>query len=213
MDAHGVTFFWHLIELLYERVHNEGIDKFCDLITDFIWNFSTWLRIILNIAAGVNTDPTTNDCVLSTSKYMKNGYTSICHTVGRYRFVDTKEHTRVAGKIRFQGKENKKKLAARLICALKNGCPKLGDEASHLCANNPQTCIKSEHVKWESKQLNMSRQICVNGCAYYCKHSVKCVYTDKNGKWLSCRNSEESPLCSCENQYCRNADILKPGMF
>lgn len=199
--------------MVYERVRNEGIDQFCNLDVQFVWNFSTWLRIILNLAKDVNTDPSTQDCLLSKSNFTRMGHTVLTSFVGRYQFVDTKAHSSLLGNVKFRGKyASKNFFAARLVCALNKGCPKQGKEASHLCANNPQLCIKSEHFLWESKQVNLSRTGCQTfGSGYYCNHRIKCVYTDKKGRWLPCRNSEESPLCTCENEYCRFADILKPG--
>jgi len=44
---------------------------------------------------------------------------------------------------------------------------------------------------------------CVNAAAFYCEHDPKCLYMDKNGDPLPCRNKHKFPkkLC-CEACKC-----------
>lgn len=80
--------------------------------------------------------------------------------------------------------------ATRLLCgifrrpSLTNGS-KL--QCSHLCFMDP-TCINPKHLFPESRKVKNDRQRCTNGCANYCPHIPKCIWTGIDGKLLLHRN-------------------------
>jgi len=74
-----------------------------------------------------------------------------------------------------------------------------------------QECINPFHMIIGSDQHNKDRNGCRYGVAYYCPHNPKCIWIDKNGRWLPCRNSIDMPVLyeSCiHDPPCFNINFL-----
>jgi hypothetical protein len=64
----------------------------------------------------------------------------------------------------------------------------LGDrrnQAAHRCRIN--RCCNPYHQKVASDEANKDDNGCKYGCAHYCPHKPRCIWTF-NGRWLPCRN-------------------------
>lgn len=72
--------------------------------------------------------------MLSISEFVRsNGRNFLKIRADRYQFVDTKAHSSILEKVKFSMKEVFARAAVRFTCALKNGCPKVDEKASHWC--------------------------------------------------------------------------------
>jgi hypothetical protein len=105
------------------------------------------------------------------------------------------------------GKMKKKSFrckAARLISGMfHEDCIVHGEkglEASHRCHNHPD-CVNPWHIVPETTEENQDRKNCKNGCANYCPHREKCIWTTYMGRYKKHRNDSNHAYsrdeCDC----------------
>jgi hypothetical protein len=74
---------------------------------------------------------------------------------------------------------------------------------AHRCNRGIQesgsTCINPRHITICTQQENLSHRACVNGCAFLCPHTPKCIFTDFNGYYLPCRNRTDKLPETCNH--------------
>jgi len=117
-----------------------------------------------------------------------------CSSIDKYGYPQTHFQENEMSKIGNQGyrvnnikKENPLDAQIkghRWFCSL-NCVLRLNQQAAHRCGN--QTCINPYHLKAVSDKENKNDLYCRNGCAHYCPHDKKCIWT-VNGGWAPCRN-------------------------
>jgi len=99
--------------------------------------------------------------------------------------------------------------AIRLLCGIFS-TPSLTKynthlQCSHLCFIEP-SCVNPNHLCPETDQENKSRQKCFNGCANYCPHTPKCIWTFHTGQILPHRNNTNHAYsitdCDCVDVNC-----------
>ncbi|KAI6210343.1 hypothetical protein M3Y96_00318300 [Aphelenchoides besseyi] len=56
-------------------------------------------------------------------------------------------------------------------------------------------CVNVDHIWWETRAINLSRDRCVNGCAFLCTHEPRCKFV-VNGRLSPCRNNFELNHCA-----------------
>ena len=89
---------------------------------------------------------------------------------------------------------------ATLLATLELGLPPLYEfdgkqqamDGSHRCHN--VCCVRSDHVVWETRDENSTRDHCRNGCFTHCPHTPKCIW-QRHGIFLTCRNSPSTFTC------------------
>jgi hypothetical protein len=69
-------------------------------------------------------------------------------------------------------------------------------QTSHRCKNKPQLCWNCYHTVTKNDVENKEMNHCWNGCAAYCPHNPKCIFTDEFGYWIPCRNLDTIQLCT-----------------
>jgi len=65
-----------------------------------------------------------------------------------------------------------------------------GNQNSHRCYHKFQRCISPYHTVIRSDKKNKDMNGCKYGCANYCPHYPTCIFVDKNGNYLPCRNEK-----------------------
>jgi Zinc-binding loop region of homing endonuclease len=63
------------------------------------------------------------------------------------------------------------------------------------------SCINPHHMVLVSQMTNIDHNLCRRSCAAWCPHRPRCIFTNKEGRWLPCRNKIplQSP-CICGKQ-------------
>lgn len=161
-------------------------------IYDNLFDSNIILTLLLKICVAINNDPfTTKDCWLTTTEPNED-----------YLYVQTSK-TINGHKKTFRVK------AIRLLCGIyRRPCITNGNivlQASHLCFME-KSCINPNHLWPETDQENKSRIRCFNGCAHYCPHNPKCIWTYYTGEILPHRNDPNRAFsksdCDCTNVDC-----------
>lgn len=59
-------------------------------------------------------------------------------------------------------------------------------------------CINPNHLTLCTAAENQDHKGCIRSQAAWCPHEPRCIYTDDDGRWLPCRNTEKrTPICVC----------------
>jgi hypothetical protein len=205
----------HLRRYVADRI---GVEAFDQPTTYGIWNWPTWARILLKIAASVpkDIDDADGNCWFSDYAVASVYRRPAVHV--RPGHIELRENrdskqtpkTRRVMFVTDPAVEDPryKQAISRLMTVLFHGTPSSADQASHLCHNLPQNCINPNHLCWEKDQGNKSRMRCVNGAAFYCPHEPKCIYTSSTGRYLPHRNGTRWEECTC-TENCHTVNVAK----
>jgi hypothetical protein len=195
-----------------------GIESFDQPTAYGIWNWPTWVRVLLKIAASVqrNIDDADGNCWSSdyaVATVYRRPAVNIRPGHIELRLNRDSKKTPKTRRVMFvidPAVEDPrfKQPISRLMAVLFHGIPSPADQASHLCHNVPQNCINPNHLCWEKDQANKSRNRCVNGAAFYCPHEPKCIYTSLTGRYLPHRNGTRWEECTC-TENCHTARIAE----
>jgi hypothetical protein len=161
-----------LWETFFERFHSKKVTEFSQ--------FNVALNLCLNLK-----NPTWNfnpnlDCWLS-DIVDSHGYPNVHFKEMEVSWINTQGYRikNIKGGLNIQLK------AHRWVCSLKNNILSSKDQAAHRCGN--KNCFSPFHMKVASDVENKNDIMCRYGCAHYCPHYPKCIWTI-NGQWLPCRN-------------------------
>jgi hypothetical protein len=203
LSAEQYAYFAHLADQLFENMDEEdGLDSFGD---GFGFNWPSWHRFLLKIVASIDSESLSDDRNCFLSSLGSQSERIITGSVG----IDAK------GEVVFKSDCLQHiLLVSQLITMLKFGCvPERGQQTSHRCMNRKRRfdsqlfnpCLNLEHVIREDSAENKSRNDCIMGYAFSCRHEEKCIFTDIDGYWLPCINAEDFQECHCKEQYCHTA--------
>jgi len=151
------------------------------------------LQISLAIKTNLSTDITPNHCWFTNTEPNED-----------YLYI--KASKTINGK-----KKTFRVKAIRLLCGifqrpcLTNRGTTNSLQCSHLCFMEP-SCVNPYHLWPETDIENKSRISCKNGCAHYCPHNPKCIWTWYNGQELPHRNNHRRAYsksdCNCTDVNC-----------
>jgi hypothetical protein len=188
----------------YVDNHVGGSTKFNSNSRQWVWNWPTWHKTIIRLVNNSidSDDRSADDCVFCHLSVDKCGRPKIRVEPGRYEWRSQSTGHKQRHNYLFYYTEGTRKFettAGRVMCVLAQGPPALLQQASHRCYNKPPLCINPRHLIWEEDGSNKDRNNCANGCARLCPHVPVCIFTDKSGKYLPCRNdvSKETFICEC----------------
>jgi hypothetical protein len=187
-----------------------GVDNFDNIDQLWVWNWPTWHQKILSLAGTASGTGQKLDCWFSSLSRDRGGHPKFPIRPGRVQI--RKDASRAERNIwRFYACEGARieSTVARLVCILKFGQPANASlQASHLCHNVPATCFNPDHICFETDGYNKRRNKDANSHAMYCRHSVKCIFTNVCGVFLPHRNTMEFQACDCPGFDCHSEIIF-----
>lgn len=195
--AEGFALQRHLTSLLTTAIafwEQHSIDG------KYVWNKETWSSVIERVVQ--STKPSSlNDCwLMPNTRQDKDGYPMIKVTHFTYIFSAQQgtRKTKVEGTAQFETR------VYRLLYALLHpdeatllAQGKREHQCAHRCKHKPQLCVNPHHLVLLDDAANKDMDKCWNGLRALCPHNPPCIFTDKQGKLLPCRNSPNVVQCSC----------------
>eukprot|EP00182_Erythrolobus_australicus_P005777 CAMPEP_0185830330 /NCGR_PEP_ID=MMETSP1353-20130828/775_1 /TAXON_ID=1077150 /ORGANISM="Erythrolobus australicus, Strain CCMP3124" /LENGTH=244 /DNA_ID=CAMNT_0028528219 /DNA_START=625 /DNA_END=1360 /DNA_ORIENTATION=- len=156
--------------------------KFSKLVEEdvFFWREETWRAAIQRIETANSPNLPRGDCWLSTfAPNQADGYPRIKvagKAVALHRFVAV---------LAFPD---------RFVDLVKHGRDL---QVGHRCHHSPQLCFNPSHFRLVGDSENKDMTKCVYGLAALCPHSPKCLWMDRDGVPLPCRNRNTVAACTC----------------
>ncbi len=188
LSLRGILSFIHLLDLIWSDIDasEEGssltyFEKFYSKKVSALSIFNMALNMCLNIKSpNFERFKITLDCWLSDS-VDEYGYPNVHFKEMEIKWINTQGHRLkvIKDSIDIQIKSH------RWICSLLYNIQSSEDQAAHRCGNN--NCFNPYHLKLVKDKENKNDLKCRYGCANYCPHTLKCIWTYK-GRWVPCRN-------------------------
>lgn len=173
------------------------------------WDALSWHNIIANMVDQLWNNPaTTTDCYM-VDPVLSTGSMNVSAVEWR--------HDGTQG-MRLRATEGKKHRVAvyRLTAALQHperllelqrGSTEKSHELqfAHRCKHDAagksscSPCFNPRHGVLTGDAENKAMDKCWNGTAALCPHEPVCIWTDKRGRQMPCRNNADAPLTSCNH--------------
>ncbi|KAI6199732.1 hypothetical protein M3Y96_00658000 [Aphelenchoides besseyi] len=158
--------FWTLIQQLRNLIARIGVENFWGTI-NYRWPITQWFSIILRVARRVKlTRSVGQDCWIIDT----------INCSGRNQIIVAGKHYHTA---------------SMMACLVQDRPVESDDEeymwtTSHHCHNCLR--VRPNHLCWERHDENIERSGCVYVSAASCIHDPSCLWVDRKGRFLSCRN-------------------------
>ena len=161
-------------------------------IFDSLYDSNIILTLLLKICIAINNNPNSTQCCWFTRIEANDDYLYVTTS-------KTINHHKKTFRVK----------AIRLLCgifrrpSIING--QIDLQGSHLCFMEA-TCSNPHHIWPQTDKANKDRRTCLNGCAHYCPHNPRCIWTWYTGDILPHRNDPTRAYsksdCNCTDVNC-----------
>lgn len=197
------TCFVILVKHIWNYIDNVEVGKWVGFFKKNINAYSLF-NFALNACDHIKEHITmmTKDCWLYSGTIKDDGYVQVHFHELELSFKPTQGYRYFS----LPGGFNKPIFIHKWVCSLLyDGLQycKTDIQAAHRCRNT--SCFSPFHLKKATDVENKNDIGCRFGCAHYCPHEPKCIWTSVNGIWYLCRNNLSEPINknACEhNPYC-----------